>query len=86
MPERRSRRLPPLAALRSGVGRYVLVKLKDGSEYVGRLAATDHLMNMVLEDCVEVKPGTSEPIVRHGRVLIRGSQVVLVSVNYEMLE
>jgi len=81
----RVRTISPLKMLRDAIGRVVLVKLKDGSEYVGKLHATDSTMNLVLDECIELKPGTNEPKVKYGRVLIRGSHVVYVSVDYEIV-
>ncbi|RUM46935.1 MAG: Sm ribonucleo [Hyperthermus sp.] len=71
--------------LKEAVGRVILVKLKDGSEYIGKLEVTDSTMNLVLDGCVEVKPGTLEPRVKYGRALIRGSHVVYVSIDYEIV-
>ncbi len=74
----------PLRVLREAVGRVILVKLKDGSEYIGRLEMTDSTMNLVLSDCMEVREGTNEPVVKYGQVLIRGSQILFVSVDYDV--
>ena len=75
----------PIRVLKEATGRVVFVKLKDGSEYIGKLEATDSTMNLVLDNCVELKPGTMEPKVKYGKALIRGSHVVYVSVDYEMV-
>ena len=75
----------PLREIRSAVGRTILVKLKDGMECVGRLVAADRTMNLVLEDCTEVYPGTGEPKTRYGLALVRGSNVVYVSTDYELV-
>jgi small nuclear ribonucleoprotein len=75
----------PLKVLREATGRIIFVKLKDGSEYVGKLEVTDSTMNLVLDNCIELKPGTHEPRVKYGRALIRGSHVVYVSVDYEIV-
>jgi small nuclear ribonucleoprotein len=75
----------PIRTLREAVGRVIFVKLKDGSEYVGKLVATDSTMNLIMDNCMEVKPGTLDPKVKYGRVLIRGSQVVYVSVDFEII-
>jgi len=75
----------PLKNLKIATNKIVLVKLKDGSEYVGRLEQSDGTMNLVLRDCLEAKEGTSEPIAKYGRVLIRGSNILFISVDYEAL-
>jgi len=80
----RTQKVSPLRVLREAVNRTVLVKLKDGSEYVGKLEMTDSTMNLVLSDCMEVGEN-GEPKVKYGRVLIRGSQILFVSVDYEIV-
>ena len=81
----RLRMVSPIKVLKEATGRIVFVKLKDGSEYVGKLEATDSTMNLVLDSCVELEPGTMNPKVKYGRALIRGSHVVYVSVDYEIV-
>ncbi|EHP69339.1 small nuclear ribonucleoprotein [Metallosphaera yellowstonensis MK1] len=73
----------PLKSLRMATNKVVLVKLKDGSEYIGRLEQSDGTMNLVLRDCTELKEGTVDPIAKYGRVLIRGSNILFISVDYE---
>ncbi|BFH73259.1 U6 snRNA-associated Sm-like protein LSm6 [Sulfurisphaera javensis] len=75
----------PLKNLKTATNKIVLVKLKDGSEYVGRLEQSDGTMNLVLRDCIETKEGTTEPVAKYGRVLIRGSNILFISVDYEAL-
>lgn len=72
----------PIKTLMSAVGKLVLVKLKDGSEYVGILEQTDATMNLVLRDCTELDRENNEAKVKYGKVLIRGSNVLYVSVDY----
>jgi len=73
----------PLKYLRSGINNTVLVRLKDGSEYIGRLEQCDNTMNLLLSDCVEVKEGSSEPIAKYGRVLVRGSNILFINTDYQ---
>lgn len=72
-----------MKSLRMATNKIVLVKLKDGSEYIGRLEQSDGTMNLVLRDCTELKEGTVDPIAKYGRVLIRGSNILFISVDYE---
>ena len=60
----------------------VMVKLKDGSEFVGRLDLTDGTMNVVLSDAVQVREGSDEPTTKFGKILIRGSQILYISTDY----
>ncbi|WFO76158.1 ribonucleoprotein [Desulfurococcaceae archaeon MEX13E-LK6-19] len=71
----------PLKYLRGAINQIVLVKLKDGTEYVGVLELVDNTMNVVLSDCEEIDP-EGKPTAKYGRVLIRGSHILFVSINY----
>jgi small nuclear ribonucleoprotein len=71
----------PLKYLKSAVNQIVLVKLKDGHEYIGTLDLVDHTMNVVLSNCQEYSDD-GKPIARYDKVLIRGSHVVFISINY----
>ena len=70
----------PLKILKAAEGNIVLVKTKGGYEYVGVLELADGVMNVVLSDCVEYNNG--EPTMRLGKVVIRGSNIEFVSINY----
>ncbi len=78
-----SRPLPPLRVLRDHVGDPVYVKLKDKTEYIGTLRLTDNTMNLVLEDCVEVRNGGKEVVAKYGTVFVRGSMILYISFNPE---
>ena len=39
-------------------------------------------MNLILDDCEEGSPETGEVIAKYGRVMIRGSYVMYVSLDY----
>ncbi len=75
----------PLKSLRLAVNKIVLVKLKDGSEYIGKLEQSDATMNLVLRDCTELKEGTVDPVAKYGKVLIRGSNILFISIDYETI-
>jgi small nuclear ribonucleoprotein len=72
----------PLKYLKSAINNVVLVRLKDGSEYIGKLVFTDSTMNLILDDCEEIAPGEEKPIAKYGRIMIRGSYVLFVSLDY----
>lgn len=75
----------PLKSLRLAVNKVVLVKLKDGSEYIGKLEQSDTTMNLVLRDCTEIREGSTDPVAKYGRVLIRGSNILFISIDYETI-
>jgi len=70
----------PLRLLSKTVNSVVLVKLKDGTEFIGRLEFCDPSMNIVLVEAKEVDE-ESKPIVNLGRIFIRGSNILFVSVD-----
>lgn len=77
----------PMKVLRSAMSRTVMVKLKDGSEFVGKLDLTDSTMNVVLSEAFQVKEGSNEPATKLGKILIRGSQILYISTEYgELIE
>jgi len=80
-----ARNSPPLKYLRDAKGNSVLVKLKDGEEFVGVLDVADSTMNVVLRDCVELKEKTGELKARYGTIFIRGSNILFISLNYSHL-
>lgn len=58
------------------------IKLKDGSEYRGIVEDVDRSMNIILSEAMQVnEDGT--PLVKYGRVLIRGSNIVYVFTREE---
>ncbi len=75
--------IPPLKYLRDARGNNVLVRLKDGGEYIGILDFSDNTMNVILKDCVEVKERTGELKAKYGTILIRGSNILFISLDYK---
>ncbi|WP_440059830.1 LSM domain-containing protein [Thermogladius sp. 4427co] len=71
----------PLKILRGAINQVVLVRVKDGNEFIGNLEVVDPTMNVVLSDCEETTPD-GKPVARYGKALIRGSHIVFISVNY----
>jgi len=72
----------PLKTLRSAINRDILVKVKNGNTYYGKLVMTDSTMNLVMIDCEELREDTEEPIAKYGTVLIRGSQILYIVIDY----
>ncbi len=63
--------------LNRALGSPVLVSLKGGREFRGKLAGFDVHVNLVLEDAEELQNG--EPTRRFGTMMIRGDNVVYIS-------
>lgn len=72
----------PLEMLTGHNGKNVFVKLKDGSEYMGKLKNVDYSMNMVLTDTREIT-STNKTVAILGEVYIRGSNLLFVSLEPE---
>jgi len=75
----------PLRLLIKNINSEIFVKLKNGSEYIGMLERCDPCMNIVLADTKEVKED-SRPITVLGKVLIRGSNILYISVDTTRIE
>ncbi len=67
----------PLDALNAARNKNVLVDLKNGLRYVGKLKAFDIHINVVLEDAQEYKDNELRRKV--GTVFIRGDAIIVVS-------
>ncbi|MEM0359456.1 MAG: LSm family protein [Candidatus Hadarchaeales archaeon] len=67
----------PMDLLNRALGSSVLVSLKGGREFRGKLAGFDVHVNLVLEDAEELQNG--EPTRRFGTMMIRGDNVVYIS-------
>lgn len=75
----------PLKFLEKSLDLRILVKLKDGSEYVGVLERSDISMNLILSEARQVTE-SNELIANYGRVLIRGSNVLYISIEPDKIQ
>lgn len=75
----------PLRALGMMVDKNVVVKLKAGRVLGGVLRFIDQCMNIVLDDAEELDARSGQVLVKYGRVLIRGNQVLYVSLRSELV-
>ena len=76
----RARNELPLRLLQKSVESRIFVKLKDGTEYVGRLERSDISMNLILSEAMQVS-SANEPIANYGKILIRGNNILYISVE-----
>ena len=67
----------PLDALNATRNKRVLVELKNGKQYIGKLKAFDIHVNVVLEDAEERE--NNETRRKLGVVFIRGDTIILLS-------
>ncbi len=69
----------PLDALNENRGKRVIVELKNGKQYVGKLKAFDIHINTVLDDAEERE--NNEVKRKVGTVFVRGDTIVIISMN-----
>ncbi len=67
----------PLDALNEARNKRVIIELKNGKQYVGKLKAFDIHINCVIDDAEERINGELKRKV--GNVFIRGDTIVLIS-------
>jgi len=67
----------PLEALNKARNKRVLVELKNGKQYIGKLNAFDIHINVVLEDAEEKVNGESTR--KLGVVFLRGDTIIMIS-------
>ena len=67
----------PLDALNQARGKNILVELKNGKQFVGKLKSFDIHINTVLDEAEERENGEIKRKV--GTVFIRGDTIVLIS-------
>ncbi len=63
--------------LEESLGKTVLVRLKGGRSFRGRLQGFDQHMNLVLEEAEDISD--SNDSVRIGTIIVRGDNVVILS-------
>lgn len=68
----------PLNVLASHLNSPVQVKLKNNTEYRGKMVECDNYMNLILQGAVEYNNG--EPLANYGNILIRGNNVLYICV------
>jgi len=78
--EGQSRNLP-LSHLKKSHGAEVTVRLKNGSQIVGKLVVYDEMMNLVLDSAREIDPISGEVRRSVGTLFIRGNNVLFVTLE-----
>lgn len=73
----------PLDALNKSRGKRVIVDLKNGWRYIGRLQAFDIHINTVLEEAEEYEPKDGDKVLKRkvGTVFVRGDTITTISVQ-----
>jgi small nuclear ribonucleoprotein len=63
----------PASAIERVLPQKVVLQLKDGRQFSGRLVGIDEHLNLVIEETEESGPETSR---RLGRLILRGSNII----------
>ncbi len=74
-------RTEPLKLLSRNLNEEIVVKLKDGRTCKGILENCDNYMNLILRDAEEVDDSGSNAEVKYGKVLIRGNNILWITLN-----
>jgi small nuclear ribonucleoprotein (snRNP)-like protein len=67
----------PLDLLNSSKDRRIMVELKNGRQFMGRLLAFDIHINVALDDVEEIAEGVTKRKI--GKVFLRGDTIILIS-------
>ncbi len=71
----------PLKVLSNSVNGKIMLRLKDGTEYKGRLLRIDSYMNMTLQEAVEYLDG--QAVSRYGEIFVRGNNILFIKPDVE---
>lgn len=68
----------PIKALNKAKGKVIVVKLKNGIEYKGRLEQSDNFMNLILEDVEET---TEHSHIKYPKAFVKGNNLIYVKIG-----
>ncbi len=71
----------PLKVLNNSINSIILIRLKDGTEYKGRLKECDSYMNMIIENAKEMIDGND--VAKYNEIFIRGNNILFIKPNAE---
>ena len=66
----------PLRALQKKINNNILIRLKDGTEYKGKLKEYDNFMNVILTDASEFV--NKEETSKFDEIFVRGNNVLFI--------
>lgn len=73
----------PLNTLMKNINKNIVVKLKNGVEYKGRMIRCDTYMNIILDGASEF--WESNCIANYGDLFIRGNNILYISIDADKL-
>lgn len=69
----------PLEILQRSIESEIVVRLKDGTEYIGVLVEADSYMNLILSDAKEMQD--ENMVARYGEIFVRGNNILYIKPN-----
>ena len=72
----------PLSTLQKSVKKTVIVRLKNETEYKGKMKNVDSYMNLIMTDAEELNDGKT--VGKFGRVILRGNNVLFIKLEDEI--
>jgi len=72
----------PLTMLQKSTKKKVIVRLKNETEYKGKMDNVDSYMNLIMTDAEELKD--SKVIANYGKVILRGNNVLFIKLENEL--
>lgn len=67
----------PLDLLNSSKDRRIMVELKNGRQFMGKLLAFDIHINIVMDEAEEIADGETKRKI--GKIFLRGDTIILIS-------
>jgi small nuclear ribonucleoprotein len=71
----------PLTVLQKNTKKDVIVTLKSGVKYRGKMENVDSYMNLIMTDAEELNQG--KVVGKFGRVIVRGNNVLFIKLETE---
>jgi len=72
----------PLSTLQRCTKKRVTVRLKNETEYQGRMDSVDTYMNLIMTDARELREG--RPVANYARAILRGNNVLFIKLEKDL--
>ncbi len=72
----------PLPTLQKCTKKQVVVRLKNETEYKGRMDSVDTYMNLIMTDAKELREG--KPVANYARAILRGNNVLFIKLEKDL--
>ena len=72
----------PLSTLQRCTKKQVTVRLKNETEYQGRMDSVDTYMNLIMTDARELREG--RPVANYARAILRGNNVLFIKLEKDL--